>query len=109
MVSSQHIDAKYAFEVVITRVLKPAHLRYSSTIDQDVHLGELQNLLKYCPGLLSVNEIAHVRGCVAAESYDLFRSLLSRFTVQVDNADTSSVLGKALRNGFANTAGPARH
>jgi len=68
-------------------------------------LGDLKNVFEDFSGLRSVGNVTCVRGCSAAELYDLFCCFLCCVSVQIDDADGGTVLGEAECDGVADTAG----
>jgi hypothetical protein len=107
MVRSQHVYPKDAFEIIITSIRKPTHMRYSGAVNEDVYLGKPQNFLEYRMCLRCIRDIALVRGRGSAKLPNAFDCILRRFFVQVDNADSCAIFGEAKSDRLTDSTGPA--
>lgn len=107
VVGSENVYAEDAFKIFVTGVVEPSYMRHARAVDKDVYTGELQNRLEYLFCLCRIGNIACMRSRGSTELRYLCHRFLRCFSVDVYDADDSTMLGEAESDRLADTAGAA--
>jgi hypothetical protein len=107
VVEAFYIYAKDAVEVFFSGAFDGADVRDSGIVDENRKAVAWKKLIEERVDLVTVGDIAQVRGGVSAGSGDLLAGSLGVVEIDVEDAERGSVGGELARDGAADAAASA--